>query len=284
MSNSSDEASEVGDEYVVVVTIYPTTYGCYTGMNWTEKELLERSDYDVYGPDGKHSKKGGKSGAGSGFKKYEDAAAFALDRVDRECTFTENDYTEDDDLPFDSADCHNYDNDEETRIEVMSKSEFAEMMQSRLEKIMRSSEASEVENDEYAVDSDASEVGKGEYVVVVTTYPTTYGCNSGMNWMEKEFLERSDSRVYGPDGKHSKTDSDPPCFEDSEAAAAFALERVDRECTFTEHDYTEDDEPPFDSADCQNYDNDEETIIEVMTKSEFDEKMQSKLQKMGRVD
>jgi hypothetical protein len=90
--------------------------------------------------------------------------------------------------------------------------------------------------------------------------------------------------VYGPDGKHSKNDPDPPCFEEYEDAVGFALERVDRECAFTEHDYTEEDEPPFDSADCQNYDNDEETRIEVMTKSEFAEKMQSKLQKMGRVD
>jgi hypothetical protein len=99
-----------------------------------------------------------------------------------------------------------------------------------------------------------------------------------------DFLERSDSRVYGPDGKHSKNDPDPPCFEEYEDAVGFALERVDRECAFTEHDYTEEDEPPFDSADCQNYDNDEETRIEVMTKSKFAEKMQSKLQKMGRVD
>lgn len=128
------------------------------------------------------------------------------------------------------------------------------------------------------------EVVNEEYVVVVTTYPTTYGCNAGMDWTEKQFLEQSDSRVYGPDGKHSKDDRDPPCFGSYEDAVGYALERVERECAFTEHDYDENDEPPFDSALCENYDNDFEARIEVMTKSEFAEKMQSKLQKMGRVD
>jgi hypothetical protein len=132
MSSSEAASSEVGNEYVVVVTTYPTSYGCYSGMNWTEKELLERSEYRVYGPDGKHSKEDRDP---PGFKEYEDAVGFALERVDRECTFTENDYTEDDEPPFDSADCQNYDNDEETRLEVMTKTEFAEMMQSRLQKI-----------------------------------------------------------------------------------------------------------------------------------------------------
>jgi hypothetical protein len=268
MSNSDEASDDVGNEYVVVVTIYPTTYGCYSGMNWTEKELLERSEYDVYGPDGKHdSKKGGEPGAG--FTEFEDAVEFARERVDREDTFTENIYTERDEPPFDSADCHNYDNDEETNIDVMTKSDFAEMMQSRLEIMGSGSDASNAEN---------------EYVVVVTTYPTTYGCNSGRTWTEKEFLERSDYRVYGPDGKHSKTDPDPSGFADYEDAHGYALERVDRECAFTEHDYTEDDDLPFDSADCQNYDNDEETSIDVMTKSEYAEKMHARLQKIGRVD
>jgi hypothetical protein len=141
MSSTSEQATsdEVGNEYVVVVTTYPTTYGCHTGMQWTEQEFLERSDSKVYGPDGKHSKKA--QGAGDtqqpGFAEYEDAVTFALERVDRECNFTEHDYTEEDDPPFDSADCHNYDNDEETRIAVMTKTEFAEMMKSRLQKIGR---------------------------------------------------------------------------------------------------------------------------------------------------
>jgi hypothetical protein len=130
---SSSGASEIGNEYVVVVTIYPTTYGCYSVMNWTEKELLERSDSTVYGPDGKHSKKSDTPGAG--FKEYEDAVEYALERVDRECSFTENDYTEDDEPPFDSADCQNFDNDEEARIEVMTRNEFSEMMQSKLQKM-----------------------------------------------------------------------------------------------------------------------------------------------------
>ncbi len=83
----------------------------------------------VYGPDGRHRKRGGKSGAG--FKEYENAAAFARARVDKECTFTEQNYTEGDKPPFDSADCHNDDtdenddNDKETNIDVMTKSEFA---------------------------------------------------------------------------------------------------------------------------------------------------------------
>jgi hypothetical protein len=128
---SSSEAPEVGNEFVVVVTSYPTTYGCNSGREWTEKEFLEHSDSKVYGSDGEQSK---NSGDAPGFKKYQDAVGYALQRVDRECKFTEHDYTEDSELPFDSADCQNY-NDKETRIDVMTKTAFAVMMQFNLRKM-----------------------------------------------------------------------------------------------------------------------------------------------------
>jgi hypothetical protein len=125
--------------------------------------------------------------------------------------------------------------------------------------------------------------GGKEYVVVVTTYPTTYGANEGVERTEKRFLQESEIDVHGPD-KNVDPSEPGAGFQEYKAAVAFARGVLDNECTFTDHDYTEEDEPPFDSADLENYDNDEEVCITVMTKEEFAVMLQSNMQKMGVVD
>jgi hypothetical protein len=131
--------------------------------------------------------------------------------------------------------------------------------------------------------SDVRERGK-EYVVVVTTYPTTYGCNSGERWTDAEFIRGSDIDVYGSDGKCE--DPDEPGFNEYKDAVVFAREMLDEECAFGDHSsiYNEDAEPPFDSADFENYDNDSEVLIAIMTKTDFAVMLQYNMQTMGLID
>jgi hypothetical protein len=129
--------------------------------------------------------------------------------------------------------------------------------------------------------SDDAELGK-DCVVVVTTYPTTYGANEGEEWTEAEFLQRSDIDVYGPDNKNADPSEPGSGFLNYKHALTFARELLEKECLFTDHYYTEDDEPPFDSADLENYDNDEEMEITIMSKAEFAMLMKDNLHTMGR--
>jgi hypothetical protein len=103
---------------------------------------------------------------------------------------------------------------------------------------------------------------------------------------EKEFLRESDQDVYGPDGKNAGPDDPGSGFKEYKDAVAFAREIMYEECNFADHKdhYAEDDEPPFDSADFENYDNDSEVLISVMTKTEFAMLMYNNLQTMGLID
>jgi hypothetical protein len=127
--------------------------------------------------------------------------------------------------------------------------------------------------------------GGNDYLVVVTTYPTTYGANSGVERTEREFLMQSDVDTYGPDGCQNDPDKPVSSFKEYKDAVACAREILNNECYFTDHGYPADAEPPFDSADFKNYDNDEEVLIAVMTNSEFGMMMQHTMQvAMGLID
>jgi hypothetical protein len=129
MSSSIDP--EEAKEYLVVVTTYPTTYGCNRGKSYTKQQFLRESDVDYYCPSGKNA----DPIPGSGFKEYKDAVACAREMLDEECSFTDhcNFYAADKQPPFDSADFKNYDSDEEVRIAIMTKTEFALMMQYQMQ-------------------------------------------------------------------------------------------------------------------------------------------------------
>ena len=96
-------------EWLVIETQYPTEYGCYRGRKWTRLDLIRRSDVSVHGP----------------FSSYEDAVADAQERAQSECRFEGHDFEEiwPGEPPYDSADAENWDNDEEIRFEVMTRSE-----------------------------------------------------------------------------------------------------------------------------------------------------------------
>jgi len=113
-----------------------------------------------------------------------------------------------------------------------------------------------------------------KYVVVTTTYPSTYGCHRGMKWSRADMIRRSDVEL-----------SDQMYNTFDEAADA-ALEKRNDNCSFECYDECVDDadELPFRSAAMGNYDNDEEVTIQVMLKKDIDEQIhsdQEHLQKAG---
>jgi len=111
-----------------------------------------------------------------------------------------------------------------------------------------------------------------EFVVVKTQYPSTYGANRGRTYTKPEFYRQCDIDVFGPNGK----DPDPnkETFVNYEDALKFAREMRDNNEWFTDHTYTNSDDAPFDSSCMNDYDNDEELLIQVMTKTDFGIKMQ----------
>ena len=98
-----------------------------------------------------------------------------------------------------------------------------------------------------------------KYVVVTTRYPTSYGCHHGREWTTAELIWRSDVQA----SKES--------YDTKEEAIEAARKVRDDECEFQdcEEIIDEDDLPPWDSSIMANYDNDEEVIIDVMTRAEY---------------
>ena len=96
-----------------------------------------------------------------------------------------------------------------------------------------------------------------KWVALITEYPTTYGCNRGRTYFAEELWRESDTDVH----------------ECSTEAAALAKAKELREQSEHFEGYDGDDtfgvSPPYDSADGQNWDNDSEKLIEVMTLSSY---------------
>ena len=117
------------------------------------------------------------------------------------------------------------------------------------------------------------------YVVVTTDYPTTYGCNRGVSWSRADLIVRSN---------RERSDETYSSREDAVKAARKKRNRSEwfmDECEPDDDDddddddrsrgynfqFTNSDQPPYDSADLQNWDNDSEIRIEVMTVEEYEE-------------
>ncbi len=94
-----------------------------------------------------------------------------------------------------------------------------------------------------------------------TTYPTTYGCYRGRTWSRAELICQSDVSTHGP-------------FADYAAALREAKRVRSYECRFEDFESIDEDmfdeEPPWDSAELGNYDNDEEVLIEIRTRKEHE--------------
>ena len=97
------------------------------------------------------------------------------------------------------------------------------------------------------------------YLVVKTTYPTTYGCNRGLSWSRADLISRSNTEVVGT----------YPSFAQAVEAARQARDSSEWFTDYEIEHETEDDLPPFDSAIMENYDNDDEVLIRVLREPEF---------------
>jgi len=92
-----------------------------------------------------------------------------------------------------------------------------------------------------------------EWLVIETTYHSSYGCYRGRRWSRAERICQDLVRVVGP-------------FETREAAVEAAGGVRDSNEMFDDDEagrYAG--EPPWDSADASNYDNDDEVRVEVKT-------------------
>ena len=106
-------------------------------------------------------------------------------------------------------------------------------------------------------DGRAADAMTDEWLVVETQYPTEYGCYRGRRWSRLDLIQRSDVTVHGP-------------FLTRAEAIDEARERASSECRFEGEDLDALGDPPWDSADLENWDNDEEVRFEVMRRTEHD--------------
>eukprot|EP00986_Skeletonema_menzelii_P005035 scaffold1778_cov135-Skeletonema_menzelii.AAC.4 len=111
------------------------------------------------------------------------------------------------------------------------------------------------------------------YVIVKTTYPTTYGCYRGQSWSKSEMICRSD------------VDISSEKYDSYEEAVDAAREMRDNSEWFTDYEPEDDEEdlPPYDSAVMENWDNDEEVLIRVMKESEYYEERAEDQEYLERV-
>jgi hypothetical protein len=101
------------------------------------------------------------------------------------------------------------------------------------------------------------EASGNQYVVVTTTFPTW---DRGRSWSRAEMIA------------HSEVGISKKKFETYDKAVKYAKKRRDNSEWFDgydddEEDDDDDDLPPWNSADLENYDNDEEVLIRVMKHS-----------------
>jgi hypothetical protein len=98
--------------------------------------------------------------------------------------------------------------------------------------------------------------------VVTETYPTTYGANRGTTYDRGRMIALTNVEVTQD-------------FDTHEEALDHGIQLRDASCWFTDYEYREgmdnDNNPPWDSAEMKNYDNDEEVRIQIMTTMDYDD-------------
>ena len=113
--------------------------------------------------------------------------------------------------------------------------------------------------------------GASEFVVVIETAPSGYGCHRGPALSQAEIIGRTNTVIKGP-------------FKSKPEALRKARQERDSSCFFEDwaEEFYGSAGPPFDSRDGENYDNDEEVSIRVDTtanvkrKAELDRKILEK--------
>jgi hypothetical protein len=115
---------------------------------------------------------------------------------------------------------------------------------------------------EEAVEEEEEEEYIDTYVVVTETYPTTYGANRGTTYDRGRMIARTVVDVTQD-------------FDTYEEALDHGIQLRDDSEWFTDYECREgidkDNNPPWDSAEMKNYDNDEEVRIQIMTTLGYDD-------------
>jgi len=109
------------------------------------------------------------------------------------------------------------------------------------------------------------------WVVAQKTYPTTYGCHTGQKLSELDVLRQTKQEEIG-------------VYETKQEAIECAKRTRDESCWFEDHPFEDHQDPPYCSAIMENYDNDEEIVIDVLTEEEFDQAqadMESQLRRVA---
>jgi hypothetical protein len=100
------------------------------------------------------------------------------------------------------------------------------------------------------------------YVVVTETYPTTYGANRGTTYDRGLMIALTKFEVTQD-------------FDTHQEALEHGIKLRDASCWFTDYEYREgidnDNNPPWDSAQMKNYDNDQEVRIQIMATMDYDD-------------
>lgn len=100
------------------------------------------------------------------------------------------------------------------------------------------------------------------FLVVETQYPTQYGCHSGQSFSQEYIWRNSSVGVSGPYATRAEADRIAENIRDSS-------EFFDDWASCSAELFA--DGPPFDSALRENYDNDEELMIQVLSEDVYDE-------------
>lgn len=111
-------------------------------------------------------------------------------------------------------------------------------------------------NDKASPSFGANSADAARYVVVTTTYPTTYGCNRGTSWTPAEMIARSDVSATSSFATRNEAIEEArrirntSCyFQDScEPDPDNHSEEELAEYATGDYMFTNSDEPPYDSA------------------------------------
>ena len=279
---------QIGKQYVVSMIIYPTTIE-------TKNEFCNEMNLTFFGPDWELEVDK------DGFSSKEEAIIFAREKVDTDdCFFSyyattngpawdSRELKPDEDEDEEDEDEEEDDDDVglECRIEVMKKEQFVCFLHNLLVKngqlnaplymppfdstnwfAMNGREVQlrPVEKKPSREEAEHMQRTKKQYMVLKLRYPATCMSNK-MMWTRS-----IDVDMYGPMGLDNKRDHDG--FITQEDAVEYAKEHVRDTCEwFTDYAYYCEDNAasygPWDSAELDNSDNDEEIRVEVLTREEF---------------
>mmetsp|Transcript_30299 Transcript_30299/g.50076 ORF Transcript_30299/g.50076 Transcript_30299/m.50076 type:complete len:183 (+) Transcript_30299:87-635(+) len=109
------------------------------------------------------------------------------------------------------------------------------------------------------------------YVVVTETYPTTYGKNRGTTYDRGQMIALTKVEVTKDYDTYEDAVEQGKVMRDAASRWFHDYEYRDGANNNADGEETNDHNPPWDSAELKNYDNDEEMRIRIMTTMDYDD-------------